>query len=108
MAEERPTFPVVKRGYDPAAVDERIHTLEESLTKAREHVWRLDQRTMTIEGQLSEAQRQLRETERPTYAGLGSRIEQLLRSAEEQSTEVLSRSNAQAREVVDRAERIAA
>ena len=41
-------------------------------------------------GELADAQRRLRESDKPTYAGLGSRIEQLLRSAEEQSASVLS------------------
>ena len=51
---------------------------------------------MTLAGELADAQRRLREADKPTYAGLGSRIEQLLRSAEEQSASVLSKANAEA------------
>ena len=58
---------------------------------------------MQVAGELSEAHRQLREAERPTYSGLGSRIEQLLRSAEEQSSDVVSQANAQASDALARA-----
>jgi len=63
---------------------------------ARREVASLDQRAMTLAGELADAQRRLRESDKPTYAGLGSRIEQLLRSAEEQSASVLSKANAEA------------
>ena len=76
MPEARPTFPVVNfRGYEREAVDERISALESSLAEARGQVEALDSKAMQAAGELSEAHRQLREAERPTYSGLGSRIE---------------------------------
>src|SRR5690625_7881816 len=92
------------RGYDRAQVDHHIHALQRQLEEVREQVEALDSANMQISGELSEARAQLREAEKPSYAGLGSRIEQLLRSAEEQSSDVLGQANAQAKEIVDRAQ----
>ena len=90
MTEDRPLFPVVMRGYDRTQVDGEVSRLQKQLEGARAQVAQLDERTLQISGELSEAQRQLREAERPTYSGLGTRIEQLMRSAEEQSSDVLA------------------
>src|SRR5262249_44714193 len=67
-------FNVVGRGYDRHQVDEHIRQPE---TQAR----------------------QLRERERPSDARPGSRIEQLLRLAEEQVTEILQESRSAADEL---------
>ena len=97
MPEARPQFPVVNfRGYEREAVDSRIASLEQALADTRAQVEALDAKSLQIAGELSEAHRQLREAERPTYSGLGSRIEQLQRSAEEQSSDVVTQANAQA------------
>jgi len=79
VSDERVQFPTAMRGYEKSAVDARIAALEKALEEARAQVEQLDAKTMQIAGELSEAHRQLREAERPTYSGLGSRIEQLLR-----------------------------
>ena len=97
MAEESSEeFAITMRGYDRTQVDQRIKALSRQLGDAKREVASLDQRAMTLAGELADAQRRLREADKPTYAGLGSRIEQLLRSAEEQSTSVLSKANAEA------------
>ena len=75
-------FGVVLRGYERHQVDEHIEQLED---QARQH---RDQ-AQALRRELSAVQRQLRDRERPTFAGLGSRIEQLLRLAGEQATEIL-------------------
>src|SRR5215470_18871269 len=67
-------FTVVVRGDDRHQVDEHIRPLE---TQAR----------------------QLRERERPSYARPGSRIEQLLRLAEEQVTKIVQESRSAADEL---------
>src|SRR5262249_40097083 len=68
------SFNVVVRGYDRHQVDEHIRQLE---TQAR----------------------QLRERERPSYTRPGSRIEQLLRLAEEQVTKIVQESRSAADEL---------
>ena len=75
-------FAKVMRGYDQHQVDEYLKQNDLEIRQHREQVSALQQ-------ELTEAHRQLREQERPTYAGLGSRIEQLLRLAEEQATEIV-------------------
>jgi len=104
VADDNAPFPVVSfRGYDRGAVDGRIAELERALSDARARVEQADSKALQVAGELSEAHRQLREAERPTYSGLGTRIEQLLRSAEEQSSEVITQANAQAADAVARA-----
>ena len=103
MSDQRESIPMVLRGYDRTAVDARVASLEQALAAARSQVEALDARTIQAAGELSEAHRQLREAERPTYSGLGSRIEQLLRSAEEQSSAVVAQANAQAADALARA-----
>ena len=85
-------FARVMRGYDPHQVDEYFKQLDGEVRQHREQVQALQQ-------ELSDAHRQIREQERPTYAGLGSRIEQLLRLAEEQATEIAQEARSAANEL---------
>src|SRR6202012_460332 len=64
-------FAKVMRGYDPQQVNEHLATLEGDLRTHKDQVQAMHQ-------QLADAHRQLQEQERPTYSGLGARIEQLL------------------------------
>ena len=75
-------FATVMRGYDRHQVDEHIRQIEAEVRQHRES-------TTSLKRELSEAHRQIQEQERPTYSGLGARIEQLLRLAEEQATELV-------------------
>ena len=50
-------------------------------------------------GSCPKPDRQFHEQERPAYTGLGARIEQLLRLAEEQATEVVQTARSQANEI---------
>ncbi|WP_159055994.1 DivIVA domain-containing protein, partial [Thermobifida fusca] len=72
-------FDIVLRGYDRTQVNEYLAQLRQEGRQAREEAEKLRK-------ELAEAKRQLQEQERPTYSGLGARIEQLLRLAEEQAT----------------------
>src|SRR5262252_5825645 len=85
-------FAKVMRGYDQHQVDEYLKQLDAEMRQHRDQVQALQQ-------ELSDAHRQLREQERPTYSGLGSRIEQLLRLAEEQATEIVGESRSAANEL---------
>src|SRR5882762_9221595 len=84
-------FAKVMRGYDQHQVDEYLKQLDAEMRQHRDQVQALQQ-------ELSDAHRQLREQERPTYSGLGSRIEQLLRLAEEQANEILQEARTAANE----------
>src|SRR5215469_5969335 len=65
-------FAKVMRGYDPHQVDEHLKQADAEVRQHREQV-------QALQRELSDAHRQIQEQERPTYSGLGSRIEQLLR-----------------------------
>src|SRR5438309_8335384 len=78
--------------YTRQQVDEHIMKIEAELHQHREQ-------TQSMKQQLTDAHRQIQEQERPTYSGLGSRIEQLLRLAEEQATEIVGESRSAANEL---------
>src|ERR1700685_3496123 len=84
-------FATVMRGYDRHQVDEHIRTIEAESRTNKEQA-------QAMRRELSDAHRQIQEQERPTYSGLGSRIEQLLRLAEEQATEILQEARTAANE----------
>ncbi len=78
-----PEFSRVMRGYDPTQVNTALERLDSEVRKHQENA-------QALQRELADAHRQLQEQERPTYSGLGSRIEQLLRLAEEQATEIVA------------------
>ena len=59
------------RGYDPHQVNEHLKQVNAEVRQHREQA-------QALQRELSDAHRQIQEQERPTYSGLGSRIEQLL------------------------------
>src|SRR6202046_4879717 len=86
-----PEFSRVMRGYDPTQVNTALERLDSEVRKHQENA-------QALQRELADAHRQLQEQERPTYSGLGSRIEQLLRLAEEQATEILQEARTAANE----------
>jgi DivIVA domain-containing protein len=85
-------FVTVMRGYDRHQVDEHIRQIEAEMRQHREQA-------QAMQRELSEAHHQIHEQERPTYSGLGARIEQLLRLAEEQATELVQAARSEANEI---------
>jgi len=78
MVEEIARFPVVRRGYDRAQVDEQIHSFEvqleetqEKLDEARTQVSNLDSKVLRLSGELADTQRQPREADRPRHGRAG-------------------------------------
>jgi cell division septum initiation protein DivIVA len=94
-------FDVVLRGYDRHRVDEHIEQLRDQGRRYRSQA-------QALRRELSAAHRQLQERGHPAYAGLGLRIEPLLRLAEEQATEILGEARAAADELRAAAEAAAA
>ena len=85
-------FPTALRGYDRAAVDDYVRTLEGSTVEVR-------QRAANLEGQVADLQRQLEESrhnQEVDYSNLGDRASEILRLAEEQARDVLDRAGADA------------
>src|SRR5713101_1380740 len=85
-------FVTVMRGYDRQQVDEHIRQIDAEVRQHREQA-------QAMQRELSEAHHQFHEQDRPTYTGLGARIEQLLRLAEEQATEVVQTARSEANEI---------
>src|SRR5919206_565414 len=77
-------------GYSASQPGEGLGVRNPALRDARARVEEVDARAMKLAGEVAEAHRQLREVERPSYSGLGARIEQLLRLAEEQASDVIA------------------
>src|SRR6202451_3196711 len=89
---DRPDFSRVMRGYDPQQVDSHLEKIDSDVRTNKETA-------QPLQRELAEAHKQLQEQERPTYSGLGSRIEQLLRLAEEQATEIVQEARTAANEL---------
>ena len=77
-----PEFDVVLRGFDRNQVQDYLDGLRNEVKEANSAAEK-------YKAELNSKQRQLQERERPTYSGLGSRIEELLRLAEEQANELV-------------------
>jgi len=86
-------FTVAVRGYDRQQVDGFISELEERARQGR-------LQAEAAGRELAQAREQFGRQERPGYAGLGSRIEQLLALAEAQATELLQEAKAAAGELI--------
>ena len=54
MAEEYSEFAITMRGYDRAQVDRKLEQLSRQLADARREVASLDQRAMTLAGELAD------------------------------------------------------
>ncbi|MER7003960.1 cell division protein DivIVA, partial [Dactylosporangium sp. NPDC000555] len=119
---------VVLRGYDRQQVDSKLQRLnaqlqqasqareeaEGRLAEAQRRVRQAEQRLGTMEQKLSDTNKQLEENNRPTLSGLGTRVEQILRLAEEQANDhrgeakresegIISAARLEAREITDKA-----
>ena len=88
---EPASFDIVRRGYDPRQVDDRVGNLTRALTAEREEAGRqiamLQRRVEELHLEAESAQTDAAATE-PSFAGLGARVEQILRLAEEEANEL--------------------
>src|SRR5262249_12831097 len=85
-------FAKVMRGYDQHQVDEYLKQLDAEMRQHPDRVQALRRERRSASGQLGEQKA-------ATYTGIGSRIEQLLRLAEAQATEVVGESRSAANEL---------
>ena len=90
--DDTPDFARVMRGYDPHQVNDHIEKLQ---SETRKH----QDTAQALQRELVDAHRQMQEIEQPTLSGLGSRIEQLFRLAEEQAAEHIAEARAGAHEL---------
>lgn len=92
-----PTFDLTLRGYDRRQVDEYLDRLEQTLSAAqadrdagRAHTAALQRQVEELQAAVNSSRQKLLESTRPTYAGLGERVAQLLRLAEEEAERLRS------------------
>ncbi|RQX54763.1 cell division protein DivIVA, partial [Micromonospora chalcea] len=127
-ANSQPDFTVGLRGYNTNQVDDFIGRLtaalsqseqaraeaEQRMNDAQRRLRQAEQRQSALEQKLTETNKQLEENSRPTLSGLGTRVEQILRLAEEQANDhrneakresegILSAARLEAREITDKA-----
>lgn len=78
------SFDIVLRGYERKQVDERLARSSADRRAAAQRIGALERRVEELHVELQGAQRQAGESA-PTYAGLGARVEKILRLAEEEA-----------------------
>jgi cell division septum initiation protein DivIVA len=91
-------FPFALRGYDRAAVDDYVRTLEGRVVRSNQQIADLQRQLNDLHDQLGRTSKELEE--RPSgeidYASLGARASSILRMAEEQARELLDKASADA------------
>src|SRR6266702_2110708 len=78
---------VVRRGYDVAQTNERVTKLTAERDTAHSRVSALEKRIEELHLENQSVQAQLSDSE-PSYAGLGARVEKILRLAEEEAKDL--------------------
>src|ERR671911_1512983 len=102
-----PDFTIVLRGYERTQVDmfiERLHARIDELTdtasRAKTGTTDARDRINELERKVAEQGKALAERAQPTLSGLGSRVEQLLRLADEQANEHRGESKREAEKLI--------
>src|SRR4029453_5105131 len=102
-----PDFTIVLRGYERTQVDmfierlySRIEELTEATSKAKTGTTDARDRISELERKVAEQSKALEERAQPTLSGLGSRVEQLLRLADEQANEHRGESKREAEKLI--------
>src|SRR5882672_10361027 len=80
-------FEQVRRGYDPVQVNDRITKLIAERDSAHSRAGSLEKRIEELHLENQNVQAQLSDSE-PSYAGLGARVEKILRLAEEEAKDL--------------------
>ncbi|MFM6982392.1 MAG: hypothetical protein ACKOWP_06485 [Microbacteriaceae bacterium] len=96
-------FPVVMRGYNRAEVDSAIAGLQRELMDANTERSAQSQEIKRLNSLLEVFENDASSSDKPTYAGLGAKLEMVLRTAEEQSTQLISASDIEAQRILSEA-----
>src|SRR5690554_1264868 len=81
------------RGYNREEVDAAIKDLRRELIKANSDKAEANKEIKRLSATVADLQAELDETGSPTYSGLGTKLENTLRVAEEQSTRLISQAD---------------
>jgi hypothetical protein len=89
------SFDIVLRGYERKQVDEHLARTAAERQAAAQRIGALERRVEELHFELQNAQKQGGEAE-PSYAGLGARVEKILRLAEEEAKDLQAEAQAKA------------
>lgn len=103
MAVEDSEFATELRGYKRSEVDEVISELRTELIKASKDRQGALGELKALSEQLAAIQASSGESQAPTYAGLGGRLEAVLRIAEEQSTRIIGQADIDSERIIAQA-----
>ncbi|MEO8708609.1 MAG: DivIVA domain-containing protein, partial [Lacisediminihabitans sp.] len=93
MATDDEAFTTAMRGYNRDEVDSAIQDLRRELIKANTDKAEAAKEVKRLTATVEDLQAEIEETGSPTYSGLGSKLENILRVAEEQSTRLISQAD---------------
>src|SRR5690606_26976782 len=82
-------FPHAFRGYDKHAVDKALQELRREVIQANAQAAEATKEVGRLTAELNELRSELEESSLPSYAGLGRKLELVLRNAEEESTRLI-------------------
>lgn len=82
-------FPQAFRGYDKDAVDKALQELRREVIQANAQAAEATKEVGRLTAELNELRSELEESSLPSYAGLGRKLELVLRNAEEESTRLI-------------------
>jgi len=93
VATDDEAFTTAMRGYNRDEVDSAIQDLRRELIKANTDKAEATKEVKRLTATVEDLQAEIEETGSPTYSGLGSKLENILRVAEEQSTRLISQAD---------------
>ncbi|MCA1943497.1 MAG: DivIVA domain-containing protein, partial [Yonghaparkia sp.] len=93
MAETEYDFGTEMRGYKREEVDRALQEIRRELIKSNTDRAETAKEVARLQAVVDDLQAELDEVGRPTYSGLGTKLEQTLRVAEEQSTRLISQAD---------------
>ena len=93
MAVEETEFTQVFRGYDKDEVDKALNTLRRDIINANTQSADNAKENKRLLARIEELTAELEEVGSPTFSGLGTKLENTLRVAEEQSTRLIAQAD---------------
>ncbi|WP_281535243.1 DivIVA domain-containing protein [Cryobacterium breve] len=93
MAIDEADFTQVFRGYDKEEVDRAIQGLRRDLIQANSQGTEANKEIKRLTAHIDDLNAEIEEVGSPTFSGLGTKLENTLRVAEEQSTRVIAQAD---------------
>src|SRR4029453_6693642 len=93
MAVEETEFTQVFRGYDKDEVDKSLNGLRRDIINANNQLAEQSKESKRLLARIEELTAELEEGGSPTFSGLGTKLENTLRVAEEQSTRLIAQAD---------------